>query len=85
MTTQNNIFEPTLKIRQKTSVSNVNVSNDFCFFVVSLIPVCVKIRQESSTWKGLTHLRHIERSFRLLLCVMVYKVIRWSHCELRRS
>ena len=28
---QNNILKPTLKFREKTSVSNVNVSNDnFC-------------------------------------------------------
>ena len=28
MTTQNNIFKPKLNFSQKTSVSNVNVSND---------------------------------------------------------
>ena len=28
MTTQNNIFKPTIKFSQKTIVSNVNVSND---------------------------------------------------------
>ena len=28
MTTQNNLFKPTLKFGQKTSVSNANVSND---------------------------------------------------------
>ena len=32
MTTQNNIFEPTLKLSQKTSVSNVNM----------IIVVCLK-------------------------------------------
>ena len=37
MTTQINIFKPKLKFSQKTSVSNVNVSNDN-FFVLNVAP-----------------------------------------------
>ena len=59
MTTEKNIFEPTLKFSQKTSVSNVNVSNYnivVCFKPGSCIHV--KIRLYSSLWKGTTHFSH---------------------------
>ena len=42
MTTQNNLLESTLKFSQKTSVSNVNVSNDFCRLSYAGIPYLLK-------------------------------------------
>ena len=43
MTTQNNIFVPTLKFSQTTSVSNVNVSNDFSRLSSAGIPYVLKL------------------------------------------
>ena len=44
MTTQNNIFKPTFKFSRKTSVSNVNVSNDHNLVCLKLEPrIRVKI------------------------------------------
>ena len=82
---QNMIQYTTLKLSQKTSVLNVNVS---MIIVVCLTPEScksVKIQHNISLWKGTTHFGYLETSCLLLLCVIVYKVIQWSHCELRRD
>ena len=42
MTTQNNIFKPKLKFSQKTSISNVNVSNDNFSFLKLTPRILVK-------------------------------------------
>ena len=44
-------------------------------------PVCV----HSVQCTGTKHFRHQERSHLLIVCSIVYKVIRWSLCELKRD
>ena len=36
-------------------------------------------------WNVTKHFRHLARSHLLLLHVIIYKVMRWSHCELKRD
>ena len=79
----------TLKLSQKMSVLNVNIS--MIIVVCLTLESCksVKIQHNSSLWKGTTHFGYLKTSCYyvtlLLLCVIVYKVIQWSHCELGRD
>ena len=36
-------------------------------------------------WAGTKHVRHLEIFYLLLIFCIVYKVIWWSHCELKRD
>ena len=39
----------------------------------------------SNLWKGTQHFRHLERPYLLVVCGIVYNVIRWTLCGLKRD